>query len=278
LSELALPFEVPTLGVVAYGVVAWTQKKKGANRDQRARSGGLWSGGLDPKRDRATRGRGRGAFRGGRGRGRGRQTFNKAVVECYNCHKLGHFQYECPDWERKANYVEAEEEEPLLLMAYVEQVKTEEVWFLDSGCSNHMTGNKEWFLELDVSFRQNVKLGNGNRMAVVGKGNVLLQVKGHTQVISDVFYIPELKNNLLSIGQLQEKGLAILIHQGKCKIYHPEKGLIMETDMSGNRMFSLATTTTPKTSSCFQTVSEDESHLWHCRFGHLSYKGLRILA
>ncbi|GJY65031.1 retrovirus-related pol polyprotein from transposon TNT 1-94 [Tanacetum coccineum] len=163
-------------------------------------------------------------------------------------------------------------------MAYVEQVKTEEVWFLDSGCSNHMTGNKEWFLELDVSFRQSVKLGNGNRMAVVGKGNVLLQVKGHTQVISDVFYIPELKNNLLSIGQLQEKGLAILIHQGKCKIYHPEKGLIMETDMSGNRMFSLATTTTPKTSSCFQTVSEDESHLWHCRFGHLSYKGLRILA
>ncbi|GKE66023.1 hypothetical protein Tco_1520184 [Tanacetum coccineum] len=49
-SELALPFEVPTLVVVAYGVVAWTQKKKGVNRGQRARSGGLWSGGLDPKR------------------------------------------------------------------------------------------------------------------------------------------------------------------------------------------------------------------------------------
>ncbi|GJW70203.1 hypothetical protein Tco_0127120 [Tanacetum coccineum] len=53
--KLALPYEVPTLGVVAYGVVAWTRKKKGANRDQhsrdqRARSGGLWSGGLDPKR------------------------------------------------------------------------------------------------------------------------------------------------------------------------------------------------------------------------------------
>nr|GEZ91369.1 hypothetical protein [Tanacetum cinerariifolium] len=51
----ALPFEVSTLGVVAYGAVAWTRRKKGANRDrhsrdQRARSGGLWSGGLDPKR------------------------------------------------------------------------------------------------------------------------------------------------------------------------------------------------------------------------------------
>ena len=37
----------------------------------------------------------RGVFRG-RGRGRGRQAFNKVIVECYKCHQLGHFQYECP--------------------------------------------------------------------------------------------------------------------------------------------------------------------------------------
>jgi len=35
------------------------------------------------------RGRGRGSYRG-RGRGRGR-SFNKATIECYNCHNLGHF-------------------------------------------------------------------------------------------------------------------------------------------------------------------------------------------
>lgn len=39
------------------------------------------------------RGCGRAALRG---RGRGRQQFNKATVECFRCHKLGHFQYECP--------------------------------------------------------------------------------------------------------------------------------------------------------------------------------------
>nr|GEU87045.1 hypothetical protein [Tanacetum cinerariifolium] len=49
-SELALPFEVPTLGVVTYGVVAWTRKKKGANRDQHSRDQRAQSGGLDPKR------------------------------------------------------------------------------------------------------------------------------------------------------------------------------------------------------------------------------------
>ena len=40
--------------------------------------------------------RGRGAYRG-RGRGRSSQFYsNKATVECFKCHKLGHFQYECP--------------------------------------------------------------------------------------------------------------------------------------------------------------------------------------
>ena len=91
------------------------------------------------------RSQGRGSFRGiGRGRGRqtfnkaivecynchklghfqwecqsktrrGRQTFNKATVECYNCHKLGHFQWECQSKEKETNYAESEEEMSLRL-------------------------------------------------------------------------------------------------------------------------------------------------------------------
>ena len=99
------------------------------------------------------RGRGRGTFRG-RGRGRGRQEFNKALVKCYKCHKLGHFQYECPSWEKAANYVEADKEDEVLLMAYIEpnDAKREGVWFLDSGCSNHMSGKKQWSVDFDERF------------------------------------------------------------------------------------------------------------------------------
>jgi len=43
----------------------------------------------------SSRGRGRGTTQG-RGRGRGRQSFSKATVECFKCHNLGYFQYECP--------------------------------------------------------------------------------------------------------------------------------------------------------------------------------------
>ena len=52
----------------------------------------------------SNRGRRRGGFRGRR-RGRGRQSFDRSTVECYNCHGLGHYQYECPRRENDiANY------------------------------------------------------------------------------------------------------------------------------------------------------------------------------
>lgn len=224
------------------------------------------------------RGRGRNTFRG-RGRGRGRQVINRATVECYKCHKLGHFQYECPTWDKEANYAELDEQEEMLLMSYVEmnEANREDAWFLDSGCSNHMSGDKAVFSELDESFRQLVKLGNNTRMNVLGKGNVRLHLNRFNHVVTEVFYVPDLKNNLLSIGQLQEKGLAILIQTGTCKIYHPERGLIIQTNMTTNRMFVLLAKSQAKKASCFHTTSEDLSHLWHCRYGHLSHKGLRTL-
>lgn len=40
--------------------------------------------------DRPSRGRGQGA-KGGKGRGRGRHPVNKAIIECFNYHTLGHY-------------------------------------------------------------------------------------------------------------------------------------------------------------------------------------------
>ncbi|XP_042972698.1 uncharacterized protein LOC122304489 [Carya illinoinensis] len=118
-------------------------------------------------------------------------------------------------------------------MSYVElnQSRREDVWFLDSGWNNHMCANKEWFSDLDEEFQQSVKLENNSNMAVLGKVNIRLQIAGVTLVITDVFYIPKLKNNLLSVGQLQERGVAILIQHGVCKVYHPKNDLIVKTAM-----------------------------------------------
>ena len=218
--------------------------------------------------------RGRGSYRG-RGRGRGRQSFDKTTTECYKCHKLGHFQWECSS--KEANYVETQEE--MLLMAFVNMEKgdREDTWFLDSGCSNHMCGKKEYFIDFDENFTDTVKLGNNTSMVVIGKVNIRLQVDGMVQKITGVFYIPELKNNLLSIGQLQEKGLAILFQNNICKVYHSERGLIMDTKMSGNRMFRLHAVSQPVMPTFLSATIEETVQLWHYRYRHLSYKGLKTL-
>lgn len=223
------------------------------------------------------RGRGR---NGGRGRGRGRQS--KELVECYRCHKLGHYQNECPTWEEGANYAEFNEKEEVLLMAQEsskEEVYDEsnvEMWFLDSGCSNHMVGRKDWLFNFDDSFRDFVKLGDNSKMPVMGKGNLKLYIGGLVQVVTEVYYLPGLMNNLLSIGQLQQKNLTIVFSNDLCKVYHENRGLIMSTQMSVNRMYIIhASVLTPM---CMKVANMSQSQLWHHRYGHLNYKGLRVLA
>lgn len=112
-------------------------------------------------------------------------------------------------------------------------------WFFDSGCSNHMSGDLSKFSQLDDKYQHSVKLGNNYKMKIHGKGRVKLCVNGIKHILTDVFYVPGLTNNLLSVGQLQERGIGVLMQSGKCKVYHPEKGLICETIISTNRMFSI---------------------------------------
>ena len=89
-------------------------------------------------------------------------------------------------------------------MAYIELhgSKRSDVLFLDC-CSNHMCGNKNMFSSLDKTFIHSVKLGNNTRMKVSVKGTVKLFLQKNRYTIGEVYWAPELKNNLLSVGGLQ---------------------------------------------------------------------------
>ncbi|XP_008340379.1 uncharacterized protein [Malus domestica] len=174
--------------------------------------------------------------------------------------------WECPKkaWDSKTNYAETKDE--MLLMAHVDFKKagTEHIWFLNSGCSNHMSGKRDIFVDLDSSFKESIKMGNDSSLIVQGKGTVRVEVKGIVHVIMGVFFVLELKNNLLSIGQLQEKGFTVLIQRDKCKIFHPENGLIIETKMTPNRMFIMvAHCSPPSEKKCFSSLTTDQATLWH---------------
>jgi hypothetical protein len=148
-------------------------------------------------------------------------------------------------------------------------------WFLDSGCSNHMVGNKDWLYELDESYGDTVKLGDDSKMLVMGRGNVRLFINGKIHVISNVYYIPGLKTNLLSIGQIQQKKVTVIFKDDTCKIYHDEKGLLFSTHMAANKLYVINDAViTPK---CLKVSKKDLSQLWHARYGHLSIKRLNTL-
>ena len=130
----------------------------------------------------------------------------------------------------------------VLLMALLDEDYSNKMagwWFLDSGCSNHMSGDQTWFLDMDTTVTSSVKLGNGTKLDVAGKGSIRLLVGQLSLIIQDVFYVPKLQTNLLSIGQLQEKNLSFVLRKNICQIFHEQRGMLLETTMKTNRMFVL---------------------------------------
>ena len=79
---------------------------------------------------------------------------------------------------------------------------------------------------------------------------------------------------MFNAGQLQEKGYVITIKQGACKIYDPVRGAIAVVYMSSNRLFPLKIETVQ---ASLMVESKDPSWLWHYRYGHLSFGGLKTL-
>ena len=51
-----------------------------------------------------------------------------------------------------------------------EEFNNRDIWLLDSGCSNHMTGNQDMFSILDDSVKSEIKLGDDHKVNALGKG------------------------------------------------------------------------------------------------------------
>nr|GFA27472.1 hypothetical protein [Tanacetum cinerariifolium] len=110
----------------------------------------------------SSRGRARGC-RGFKGRGRGRNN----SVQCSYCKKYGHSEKYCWSKPEEANYVEEDDDEQdeYLFMTYISSdVLINDVWYLDSACTNHMTGDKSKFKDLDELIRSWVRLGDDKQL------------------------------------------------------------------------------------------------------------------
>ena len=75
-------------------------------------------------------------------------------------------------------------------------------WYLDNGASNHMTGDKRYFSVLDDSITGKVRFGDDSRIDIKGKGSIsFTDMNGEPRIMTDVYFIPDLKRNIISLGQ-----------------------------------------------------------------------------
>ncbi|KHN07855.1 Retrovirus-related Pol polyprotein from transposon TNT 1-94, partial [Glycine soja] len=129
------------------------------------------------------RGRSRNNYRGGKGRGgrgrggRGGRKTDKSHIQCYNCETYDHFADECYSNPSHTNarlaQEEDEKEEILVIMVTVKDESDHgDNWFLDTGCSTHMSGKKEWFVEIDFTVKSRVRFADDRTMKVEGVGKV----------------------------------------------------------------------------------------------------------
>ena len=91
-------------------------------------------------------------------------------------------------------------------------------WFLDSGCSRHMTGDKEKFINLTMKEEGNVTFGGKGKEKIIGQGKV---GENSSSSIDDVLLVESLNYNLLSISQLCDKDFKFIFESGKCEVVDP---------------------------------------------------------
>nr|GEX25213.1 hypothetical protein [Tanacetum cinerariifolium] len=182
-------------------------------------------------------GRGCGRRRGGEG--------YRPSVDCYNCSKHGHYARDYRSVKRteeKTNLVtEPEvEESGVLLMAHEESIsEIDTMWYLDSGARNHMSGQKDLFVKMTEIVQGHVSFGDASKIDVKGRGKIRFFQNVKESMIEDVYYVPAMISNILSLGQLIEKGYWVLMKNGKLLLKNKEGVIIALVKMCKNRTFKL---------------------------------------
>nr|GEX92595.1 ribonuclease H-like domain-containing protein [Tanacetum cinerariifolium] len=145
--------------------------------------------------------------------------FDMSKVECYNCHRRGHFARECrsprdtrnKDTQRRNVRVETSTSNALSNP----QQALKDKGVIDSGCSRHMTWNISYLSEFEeinggyVTFGENPKGGK-----ITGK----VKIKTGKLDLDDVYFVKELKFNLFSVSQMCDTKNSVLFTDIECVV------------------------------------------------------------
>ncbi|GJZ99004.1 zinc finger, CCHC-type containing protein [Tanacetum coccineum] len=232
-----------------------------------------------------------------RQKGKQKEQRDISHIKCYCCDKFRNFVSKCQDRKRdyEANLSETHagdvnhEEGTFFMMNCIKETifmneekytppknesntDEDDVWYFDNGASNHMTGNYSYFSKLNENITGCIMFGDGSCVRIKGKGSILFQGKnGEQKLLKDIYYIPALRSNVISLGQATISGCDIRIRGDFLTMHNTWRDLLIKVPRSENRLYKAQLKAGKP--YCLQANIDEESWLWHsCMVGKQTKK------
>ncbi|KAL0440731.1 UNVERIFIED_CONTAM: Retrovirus-related Pol polyprotein from transposon TNT 1-94 [Sesamum radiatum] len=152
-----------------------------------------------------------------------------------------------------------------------------DAWILDSGCSYHITPNREWFTPYRSGNSGSVYLGDDRCCNIISVGDARIKMyDGTIRTLSDVRHIPDLKKNLISLGTLHKNSFIPKVDKDRetTRIVMGALTMMKGKITAGNIYKLLGNTVVSGVHSV--DSCDDNTKLWHMRLGHLSERGIEL--
>ncbi|XP_047268039.1 uncharacterized protein LOC107871627 [Capsicum annuum] len=120
------------------------------------------------------------------------KCWKRPDAKCIKCNHLGHEAIICKNKtqqkDAEARFVDDQEEYQLFVASCLASSVSSESWLIDSGCTNHMTCDKDLFKYLSPTKVTKVRIGHGGYIPAKGMGTITIETQSGTKTISDVLY------------------------------------------------------------------------------------------
>nr|GEU73743.1 retrovirus-related Pol polyprotein from transposon TNT 1-94 [Tanacetum cinerariifolium] len=149
------------------------------------------------------------------------------------------------------------------------------LWYLDSGCSKHITEDRSQFSNFVKKFIEIVRFRNDHFGAIMGYGDYVID----DSVISWVYYVEGLGNNLFSVGQFCDSDLEVAFKKHSCYVRDTDSVELIKVSC-GSNLYTISVKDMLKSSPIclLSKASKNKSWLWHHYLNHLNLGTINDLA
>lgn len=260
----------------AYSKEAELREKGLVGKTSSAAEGLFATRGNNERRQGGKEGRGRSKSRDTKFRKNSRSQTPAKAKECWVCGSEGHFKRDCPerkDGNKQQNANVAQRQEPMILTASVHD--TRDQWVLDSGCTFHITPDKDALFDFEEVDGGKVLMGNNTYSEVTGIGKLKIINPDKTEVIlTNVRYMPSMGRNLISFGQLEKSGCSYEGSGFNVTFSRKGKRVISGTYREGLYFLNGSV---QKGTAAIARPEIDTTRRWHSRLGHMGLKCMNEL-